>query len=95
MPPNGAVQSCPLKKKKKPPVQQDPQKHWINFKLQDPDGKPARDVTLRVVLPNKKVVEYTSDENGLIEIKNVDPPGNCEIEYDWKKVKVFETVLIQ
>lgn len=89
-----ATQDCPLKKKKEPPEIQDPSKYWINFTFQDNSGQPIKDVTIRIVLPDGKVEEHTSDGRGMIEIKNIEP-GICKIESDWKKVMVYETVLIQ
>jgi hypothetical protein len=88
------VQSCPLNKNNEPAQKQDPAKHWIKFNIQDDSGNPVPNVTLNVVLPDGIVEEHTSDEKGLIEIKNIEP-GMCKIEENWKELKVFDTVLIQ
>jgi hypothetical protein len=88
------VQPCPLNKKKEPLPIQDPFKHWINFNIKDDSGKPVANVTIQVVLPDGSVEEHTSDEKGIIEIKNIEP-GTCKIKSDWKEITVNDAVLIK
>ena len=89
------ISTCPLKEKEEKQAVQDPIKHWIKFKTIDNNGIPVGNVTIQVTLPDGREEEWTSDENGLIEIRNIDPPGNCIIKSDWKEVNVLESVLIQ
>ena len=79
------AQSCPLKQTEYlPPQQQEPKKHFINFKLVDDKGKPMENVQLLVTLPDGSTEEATTDKNGMIEIANVQP-GSCKIAFDWKE----------
>jgi hypothetical protein len=89
-------ETCPFKKTEEKEEVQEITKHWIKFKVIDLQGNPVPNVTIQFSLPpdNKSVVEKTSDETGLIEIKNI-KPGMCKIESDWKDLEVFDTVLIQ
>ena len=89
------IQTCFLNTLVKPEENQDAYKHWIKFKTIDDKGIPVANVTVQVSLPDGSEVEKTSDKNGLIEINNIDPPGNCIIKSDWKEVNVLKSVLIQ
>jgi hypothetical protein len=85
---------CKNKTKKVEEEVQDPKKHFINFKVLDQNKKPIENVILHVILPDGSCVEKTTDKNGIVEIKNVEP-GTCSLKSDWKKVSVYNAVLIQ
>jgi len=86
--------TCPNKKVEEKEEEQDITKHQIKFLIQDKTGKPLPNITLQVTLPDNSVMEKTSNEKGLIEIKNIEP-GNCIVKSDWKEYKVDEVVIIQ
>jgi hypothetical protein len=87
-------QSCPYSKKEEPEEKQDPKKHWIKFNIQDESGSPVPNVNIQVTLPDGSVEEKTSDANGIIEIRNIEP-GTCKIESDWRELNVYDSVIIQ
>jgi hypothetical protein len=79
---------------KKEDETQDPNKHFVNFKVVDENGKPLEGITLLVTLPDGSSEEQSTNKDGMIEIKNIDP-GNCILKSDWKKVKLDESVIIK
>lgn len=91
---NSPKESCPNKSNKKEEKQED-QLHWINFLIKDKAGNPMPNITIQLSLPDNSIGEYTSDENGKIEIKNIESSGDCTIKSDWKEVKIKDTVLLQ
>jgi hypothetical protein len=88
------IKKCLNKVFGKKEEKQDPNKHFINFKVVDENGKSLDGIVLLVELPDGSSEERTSDINGMIEIKNIEP-GQCTFESDWKKAKVDNTVFIK
>jgi hypothetical protein len=87
-----AVKTCPNKAKKEKP--QDPNLHWVKFEIKDDKGTPLSKITLKVKLPSGSIEQKTSDETGIINVKNI-KPGKCELITKWKDYTVFETGFIQ
>jgi hypothetical protein len=87
------VQVCPLKPAPPVPKKTD-EKHFVNFKIVDENGKPVEGVILLIKLPDGSKEEHTTDKDGMIEIKGV-KPGSCHIISDWHKLKADDIVLLQ
>ena len=68
--------------------------HWIKFKVVDGDNNPLENAVLRITLPDGNTVRRKTNEDGIIEINNIDP-GNCKIETDWKGVNAYDTYFIK
>ncbi len=68
--------------------------HFIKFNIVDEKGAPLENITLNVMLPDGSSEEKTTDKNGKIEIHNI-KPGKCKIEFEWKKLTLNNTVLLQ
>jgi hypothetical protein len=83
-----------VNKTQQPEEEQDPKKHWIKFRVVDKDNNPLEKVVLRVKLPDGSSVERTTDKNGLIEIKNIEP-GNCKLETYWDGCALGDTLFIK
>ncbi len=88
------VQGCPGSDNPSPREEKKPELHWVKFKVQDDAGKPLKGVVLQIVLPDGSREEKTSDENGMIEINNVQP-GDCKIDLEYDDHVVHSTYFIQ
>jgi hypothetical protein len=88
------IKSCKNKKGGKSEEEQDPKKHWIKFKLVDTNNNPVKDVTLMVILPDGSREEKTTDKDGIVEIRNIEP-GKCKLEFDWRGCTINDCLLIQ
>jgi hypothetical protein len=76
-----------------PPTPQAPKKKlsWIKFKVvDDKTGKPVSGATLKVKLPDKTVKEFTTNEEGMIEIDGIDP-GSCDVTCDIKNARLSDS----
>ncbi|SRR6266550_7750385 len=54
--------------------------HWIEIKLQNPDGKPVPDEEYRVKLPDETIQSGRLDDEGKARIEGI-PPGQCEVNF--------------
>ena len=64
-----------------PPIAVAPEvANWIKFQVVDDEtDQPVQGVKLKIKLPTGEVKEFTTDTQGMIEIKDL-PPGTCDIE---------------
>jgi hypothetical protein len=51
---------------------------WIDIELLDPDGKPVPNRKVRLTFSDGRVVEGTTDAEGLFGLDGIDP-GDCEL----------------
>ena len=65
--------------KEEKPEDQEPT-HWIEIKLQNPDGKPVPDEEYRVKLPDETIQSGRLDDEGKARIEGI-PPGQCEVNF--------------
>jgi hypothetical protein len=82
------VQECPGKVVDEPV---DPDKKWIKFLVKDDKGKPLPNIQLNVILPDGSREEKVTDQDGMIEIKNIDA-GDCKLDVDWRSLHVGRAV---
>lgn len=89
------VETCPGSSSAIVEEEQEYVKHWIEFGILDENKNPISDVTLQVLSSdNSEAKVGKSNENGLIQINNLEP-GDYKIESDWKDVVVYDAVLIK
>ncbi|MBU0994965.1 MAG: PAAR domain-containing protein [Proteobacteria bacterium] len=55
-------------------------KHFIEFKLQDKEGKPIPDREYRLILPNGELRKGKLNKNGEAREEDI-PPGKCDISF--------------
>jgi hypothetical protein len=88
----GVIKSCILKLEKA--IAQQLNLHWVKFKLQDDKGQPMADVVVKVKLPDNTYEVATSNQQGMIEIKNL-KPGTCSIDLSFEGQSSETTVFLQ
>ncbi len=70
-------------------------KHQIAFQvIKDETGEPCPNVRLKIKLPDGTEEMHTTNSNGMIEIDDIDTPGNCEI-LEMHDDKAYEVVRVE
>jgi len=54
------------------------EKTWIDFELLDAEDKPVANRRVRLTLPDGRVLEGTTDAEGLFGVDGIDP-GECQL----------------
>lgn len=82
---NSAVQECPLKNQ--PEQEKEPEKKfWIKVKIQNAENnEPIEGVVLDLKLPDENFTVLSSNNDGIIEIKNIED-GTCHLNIDWREL---------
>lgn len=55
-------------------------KSWVAIRLVDEEGQPVPSEPYKIVTPEGRVVEGTTDSNGMARVSGIDP-GNCQITF--------------
>ncbi len=54
-------------------------KDWVEFVFKKPDGTPVKNMKIKILSPEGKSMDETTNEDGVIQIKDI-PPGKLKID---------------
>ncbi len=62
------------------PTPEPEERAWIQIELLDTEGRGIAGEKCRIVLPNGKIVEQSTDRDGVVRIIGI-PAGNCRVTF--------------